>query len=236
MVNWVDMQSTNVTYLTNGVQEIVRQRVLVPRLKTDWDLTEVAFFGSADIEPEDPLYQEAMAAAQLLAENGKIIVNGGGPGIMEASTRGAAAAGGETLGITFYPEDMPAFEGRDNGNLVDKEIKTTNYIERMMALLSESDVFVCFKGGTGTLSEWSTAWLLAHLYYPNHKPLFLYGDFWEEFLQKAEELFMIGEEERLVYKIVKSKEELLDAIHEQEEIFRQHRAEAGTEEANPDTN
>ena len=40
----------------------------------------------------------------------------------------------------------------------------------MFGLMSQSDLFICFRGGTGTLSEWATAWLLAHLYYGHHKP------------------------------------------------------------------
>ena len=131
---------------------------------------------------------------------------------MEAATLGAKAAGGKTIGVTFYPEDMPEFEGRDEGNIVDKEIKTSNYIERMFGLMNNADIFVCFKGGTGTLSEWATAWLLAHLYYGNHKPLILYGDFWHEVMDVIHKHFLIGYKEAKVYKIVTNLEEFKVAL------------------------
>ena len=197
----------------------LKQRVAIPRLKTSGLLQKIAFFGSADIKETDPLYQEAFNAAQMLARNGKTIVNGGGPGIMNASTQGAKSVEGDTLGITFYPEDMPEFEGRESLNLVDQEFRTANYIERMMGLLSESDAFVVFKGGTGTLSEWATAWLLGHLYYDKFKPLFLYGEFWHEFMESVNQHFMIGKSEQKVYKIVNNLPELLEAIHKTEKEF-----------------
>jgi predicted Rossmann-fold nucleotide-binding protein len=120
------------------------------------------------------------------------------------------------VAITFYPDDMPEFEGRESGNQVDQELETANYIERMFGLIYYADLFICFKGGTGTLSEWTTAWLLAHLYYGKHKPLILFGDFWHEILDVVRKHFFIGQKEMEVFKIVKDQEELLKAIQELE--------------------
>ena len=206
----------------------LRTRVAIPQLKTDWTLDEIAFFGSADVPPESQVYKDAFDAAQLLAEHGKTIVDGGGPGVMEASTNGAIAGGGKTIAVTFYPDDMPEFEGRATDNIVDVEIKTSNYVERMMGLLSEADAFVCFQGGTGTLSEWATAWLLAHLYYGHHKPIFLYGAFWRDFMENVNHHFLIDENEKHVYQIVESKEELLAAIQATENLFRVQLNQAST--------
>ena len=188
------------------------KKVLVPKSNRNNEIKRIAFYGSADLDKADPAYQEAFEAAKHVARRQKIIVNGGGPGIMEAATLGAKAAGGKTIGVTFYPEDMPEFEGRDEGNIVDKEIKTSNYIERMFGLMNNADIFVCFKGGTGTLSEWATAWLLAHLYYGNHKPLILYGDFWHEVMDVIHKHFLIGYKEAKVYKIVTNLEEFKVAL------------------------
>jgi len=133
---------------------------------------------------------------------------------MNAATEGAKAGGGETVAVTFYPKDMPEFEGRFHENHVDKEIKTSNYIERMFGLMDESDAIICFRGGTGTLSEWATAWLLAHLYYGNHKPLILYGEFWRELMDVVNDNFLIGEKERQIYRIVADEKELVEALNE----------------------
>lgn len=184
----------------------------VPKPQYHCTIKNIALFGSADVDPQHPLYTEAFKVARHLAYHGKVVVNGGGPGVMDAATKGAAAGGGATLAVTFYPKDMPEFEGRFFDNQVDKEIKTANYIERMFGLMDNSDAFICFQGGTGTLSEWATAWLLAHLYYGNHKPLILYGEFWYDVMRVIHDHFFINEKERMVYKIVKNEVELIEAL------------------------
>ncbi|MDH5533712.1 MAG: LOG family protein [Candidatus Pacebacteria bacterium] len=192
----------------------------IPKIKKRTSIEKIGFFGSADVDPKHPLYREVFKAARYLAYHNKIIVNGGGPGVMAAATEGANAGGGETVGVTFYPKDMPEFEGRYYKNIVDKEIKTANYIERMFGLMDESDAFICFQGGTGTLSEWATAWLLAHLYYGNHKPLILYGEFWHDLMDVVIDQFFISEKEQKVYKIVKNEEEMIEALAEFEEELK----------------
>ncbi len=188
--------------------------IKLPEAKKTCTIKKIAIFGGADVDPQHPVYQEAFKVARYLAYNDKVIINGGGPGVMLAATEGARSAGGETLAVTFYPTDMPNFEGRFGENKVDKEIKTANYIERMFGLMYHADAFICFQGGTGTLSEWATAWLLAHLYYGNHKPLLLYGEFWYELMRIVEDNFLIGETEKKVYKIVRNEAELITALRE----------------------
>lgn len=190
----------------------MKTQITVPRTQQHCTIKYIAIFGSADVDEHHPLYAEAFKVARYLAYHEKVVVNGGGPGVMEAATKGAKAAGGETLAVTFYPKDMPNFEGRNAGNNVDKEIKTANYIERMFGLMHYADAFICFQGGTGTLSEWATAWLLAHLYYGQHKPLILYGEFWYDVMRVIHDHFFISETERLVYKIVKNEEEMIQAL------------------------
>lgn len=199
----------------------MKTQIKIPVPKKSCQIKYVAVFGSADVDENHPLYQEAFSAARYLAYHDKIVVNGGGPGVMNAATQGAASAGGETVAITFYPKDMPEFEGRFGENKVDLEIKTANYVERMFGLMDAADAFICFQGGTGTLSEWSTAWLLAHLYYGKHKPLILYGSFWIEVMKVITDNFFIGEKESSIYKIVKNKEELIDALNEFENELKE---------------
>lgn len=189
------------------------KKIQVPLANRLSRIDNIAFYGSADINNDDPLYLEAFQVAAYVARQGKVVVNGGGPGVMGAATAGAKSVGGRTLAVTFYPEDMPQFEGRAKDNIVDKEIKTANYIERMFGLMDNAQLFVCFKGGTGTLSEWATAWLLAHLYYGNHKPLILYGAFWQELMDVVHKNFFIGYRESRVYRIVENLEEFKVALH-----------------------
>lgn len=190
----------------------MKTQIRIPRPRQHCTIKNVAIFGSADVDDKHPLYQEVFKVARFLAYHDKVVVDGGGPGVMDAATKGAQAGGGKTLAVTFYPKDMPEFEGRFFDNNVDKEIKTANYIERMFGLMDNADIFICFQGGTGTLSEWATAWLMAHLYFGNHKPLILYGEFWEKLLEVVHDHFLVGEKERSVYKIVKNETELVEAM------------------------
>jgi uncharacterized protein (TIGR00730 family) len=172
----------------------------------------IAVFGYADLKEGDELYVTVMEVCRKLAKTGYTVVDGGGPGVMRAATLGAKQGGGKVVGVTLYPTDMPNFEGRDPENLFDKEIKTTNYVERTLTLLKEGQVYVVFKGGTGTISEFGMAWGLAKLYFGHHKPLILYGKFWENIIRAFKENMSLRPEELEVFKIVDSPDEVLQAI------------------------
>ncbi len=190
----------------------MKTNIKIPEKYTTNKIEKVAFFGSADVSPDHPLYQEVFTIAQQVAQMGKVIINGGGPGVMQAATRGAQSVVGKSVAVTFYPKDMTEFEGRDAENKVEEEIQTANYIERLLGLIYYSDLFICFKGGTGTLSEWSTAWLMSHLYFGNHKPMILYGEFWHEVMATINKHFFIDEKEKQIYKIVSNQTGLMQAI------------------------
>lgn len=190
-----------------------KRSIYIPSPKKEPLIKRVAIFGSADIDPEHPLYQEAFNVARTLAYHDKLIVDGGGPGVMDAATKGAQSAGGETLVVTFYPDDAPEFEGRMTENTADREIVTANYIERMFGLMENADIFICFQGGTGTLSEWATAWVMAHLYYGKHKPLILYGHFWHNLMRVVNDSFFIGEKEKELYRIVENETGMMEALN-----------------------
>ena len=175
-------------------------------------IKNIALFGDANIPEDSELYRQAFEIAKLLAKKGYTIVNGGGPGVMDAATKGAEEAGGDTVAVTFYPENAPGFEGRYLKNVADKEIKTENYIERMFTLLEHSDTFIILKGGTGTISEFGTAWVLAKLYYGHHKPFILFGEFWKEIVKVMRKNLNIDEKEMNVFEIAITPEEVLDIV------------------------
>jgi len=182
--------------------------------KTRPFIKNVAFFGDADLPPENADYQDAYEIAKQLAGEGYTIVDGGGPGIMNAATQGAESVGGETVSVTFTPGNAPGFEGRYVGNVTDEEIKTTNYIERMFKLMEHADIFLIFKGGTGTISELGTAWVLAKLYYGYHKPFVLVGSFWRPIITAIHDNLNIDDKEMNVFRIVDKREEVLPVIVE----------------------
>ena len=172
----------------------------------------ITIFGYADAKEDDQVWKDAFATSKLLAENGYTIVNGGGPGVMKASTLGAKEGGGKVIGVSFYPKNAPNFEGRDLTNPIDEEIKTEHYLGRTLKLLGMGDVYVTFKGGTGTISEFGMAWGLARLYFGHHKPFILFGDFWNNLLSAFEKNMYIRGEELKVYQIAKTPEQVLAEI------------------------
>jgi uncharacterized protein (TIGR00725 family) len=180
-------------------------------------IKNIGFFGDANIPITDPAYKNAFNVAKILGRDGYTIVDGGGPGVMDAATKGAEEGGGDTLTVTFFPENAPGFEGKYLGNIPDKEIVTTNYIQRMFKLLEHADMFVIFKGGSGTISEFGTAWVLAKLYYGHHKPFLLFGDFWKDIIDAIKKGMNIDEKEMSVFKIITKEEEVLPAIRAIEE-------------------
>src|SRR4051794_14483177 len=67
-----------------------------------------SFFGSARTPPDDPEYLLARETARLVGESGLAIITGGGPGIMEASNRGAKDAGALSVGLNI---ELPFEQG-----------------------------------------------------------------------------------------------------------------------------
>lgn len=177
-------------------------------------IRNVTFLGYSQCVEGEPLYKEAFEIAKVLAEAGYAIVNGGGPGVMRASTQGAKAGNGKSIGVYFAPEGMTNFEGRDTKNEVDVVIDTPNYVERTLKLLELGDCYIIFSGGTGTISELGMAWGLARLYFGHHKPLILYGGFWYPIMEAIAKNLPIRKEELEVYRIVTTPEEVLYTIRD----------------------
>jgi uncharacterized protein (TIGR00730 family) len=175
-------------------------------------IKSVSCLGFADAYPRDQVYQDAFNVGKILAQNGYVVADGGGPGAMRAATEGAESVGGETVGVTFYPKDITNFEGRDMNNKFDKEIVTKNYLERTLKLLEVGQAYVIFKGGVGTISEFGMAWELASLYQGHAKPLILYGKFWEKIMVAMVSQMIMRPENLQVYRIVDSPEEVIAAL------------------------
>jgi uncharacterized protein (TIGR00725 family) len=181
-------------------------------LGPDNKIRRISFFGFADSPPTDPLYQEAYELSFYLARKGFDCVNGAGPGTMKAVSEGAKAAGGHVVGVTFYPKDITNFEGRDKTNPIDEEVVTANYLERTLKLIEIGDAFVVFRGSTGTISEFAMAWELAFLYFGRHKPLILYGSFWEQILKSIHDNMRLRPGAFDVLRVVNNPEEAYEAI------------------------
>ena len=72
----------------------------------------VSVFGSARTPRADPDYKAARRMGRGIAKHGVAVITGGGPGIMEAANRGAALAGGKSVGLGI---ELPHEQGLNNG-------------------------------------------------------------------------------------------------------------------------
>ena len=108
----------------------------------------VSVFGSARTRESDPNYAAARETGKLLAEAGFEVITGGGPGIMEAANRGAAEAGGLSVGCNI---ELP-FEQVPNPyqNL---SLTFKYFFVRKTMFIKYSNAYIIFPGGFGTMDE-----------------------------------------------------------------------------------
>jgi len=133
----------------------------------------ITIFGSGRAKSDDTAYVLAYKIGKLLAEAGFAIANGGYGGTMLAAARGAAQAGGKTIGIT-----CSAFKGTPN-KYISREIVTSSLDERLDTLIKLGLGYVVLPGGTGTLLELAKVWELKNKgFLQQQKPIILVGGFW----------------------------------------------------------
>jgi uncharacterized protein (TIGR00730 family) len=151
----------------------------------------VVFFGSARLREDGPMggyYDDARRLAYLVTEwarnlpgpNSRFVVcSGGGPGIMEAANRGAADAGGKTVGLNI---GLP-FEQRPNPYITpDLSFEFHYFFMRKFWFAYLAKALVVFPGGFGTLDEMSEILTLAQTQKLENKiTIVLYGSaYWKE--------------------------------------------------------
>lgn len=189
------------------------------------EIVTVTFFGSAKSRPQEKNFEDARTTAKAIALSGRRVVNGGGPGVMLAATLGAKEGEGQTTVVYYKPELATAFEGKAAANFADESFEEANYIMRTKKLLELGDAYIVFNGGTGTLSEFAMAWGVNRLYFGHHKPLLLYGDFWQNIMDDFKKYMMVRDEEYEIFTIVNSPSEVLAALQTYEQILAKNRHE-----------
>jgi uncharacterized protein (TIGR00730 family) len=134
----------------------------------------VSIFGSARVQPSDPEYGVAVAAARRLASAGFAIITGGGPGIMEAANRGAREGGGRSVGCAIeLPREQVV------NPFVDVAINFRYFFVRKTMFVKYAEAFVIFPGGFGTLDELFEALTLIQTRKVKHFPVVMVGkDYW----------------------------------------------------------
>jgi uncharacterized protein (TIGR00730 family) len=138
---------------------------------------KVSVFGGSQPKEGDAAYAEAQELGRLLAQRGHIVLTGGYIGTMEAVSRGACEAGGHVIGVTC--EDIETWRAVKPNNWVMEEIRKKTLIERLHALIHESDAAFALPGGAGTLTEIALMWNLMIVESLHRRPLVLIGDGWQ---------------------------------------------------------
>ena len=137
----------------------------------------VSVFGSSQVQPGSPAYDEARLVGTLLAREGLTVCSGGYGGVMEAVSRGAKEAGGFVIGVT-----SKVFTRRGANQWVDKKVETETFIERLRTLIGLGQGYLALKGGIGTLTEISLVWSLLQTRSIPRGPFVLLRDPWEGLL------------------------------------------------------
>jgi uncharacterized protein (TIGR00730 family) len=134
----------------------------------------VTIFGSARVAPNDKMYKAAREVGKLLAEAGVATITGGGPGIMEAANRGAAEAGGISIGANI---ELPREQGLNRW--VNVPLNFRYFFVRKTMFVKYAEGFVIFPGGYGTLDELFEALTLIQTGKLRNFPVVLFGtEFW----------------------------------------------------------
>jgi uncharacterized protein (TIGR00730 family) len=153
----------------------------------------VVFFGSARIKPDGPLgryYADARELAKLFTtwSNGIpprsprfLICSGGGHGIMEAANRGAADAGGRTIGLNI---SLPEEQSANPYITPDLSFEFHYFFMRKLWFAHLARAVIVFPGGFGTLDEMSEILTLSQTRKLEGKmTVILYGmDYWNEII------------------------------------------------------
>jgi uncharacterized protein (TIGR00730 family) len=134
----------------------------------------VSVFGSARTKPGSPYYALAEEVGARLVRAGYAVITGGGPGAMEAANKGAAAAGGASVGLGI---ELP-FEQGLNG-YVNLGVNFRYFFARKTMFVKYAEGFIVLPGGFGTLDELFEAVTLVQTQKVTSFPIVLMGtDYW----------------------------------------------------------
>ena len=119
----------------------------------------VTIFGSARLDPDNPLYDGVQRLARELTVMGCDIVTSSGPGLMQAANEGSVMADPKdqtkSIGILI---DL-GFE-QDANPFVEQVYQHQTFFSRLHHFVLVSDAFVVAPGGIGTTLEALMIWQL----------------------------------------------------------------------------
>jgi uncharacterized protein (TIGR00730 family) len=170
----------------------------------------VSIFGSTRVKPGDEVYKKAEHIGRLLAENGFGVITGGGPGVMEAANKGAASAGGNSIGLNI---EIPS-EQKPNP-YANVTLHFRYFFVRKVMFVKYAVAYIILPGGFGTMDELFEAVTLIQTQKIKPFPLILVGsNYWKDLLGWMKEVVLKEG------KISPSDLEILQLIDEPAEIVK----------------
>ena len=170
----------------------------------------VTIFGSARVKPDDIYYQKTEKLAKLLVGEKFNVITGGGPGIMEAANKGAAEAGGKSVGLNIK---LP-FEQKPN-DYANIHIDYKYFFVRKVMFVKYAVAYVIMPGGFGTMDELFEALTLIQTKKIKSFPLILMGsEYWKGLIDWLNNT-MLAED-----KILPVDMELIQIVDEPEDVVK----------------
>jgi uncharacterized protein (TIGR00730 family) len=166
-------------------------------------------------------YEEARLFARLVTERSQsnadgqrenVIVTGGGPGVMEAGNRGAAEAGGVSIGLNIV---LPHEQAPNAFVTPELSFNFHYFAIRKMHFLMRASAVAIFPGGFGTMDELFEALTLIQTGRMRRVPFLLFGrNFWQKIVnwEALADAGTIGHEDLDLFRIVDTAAEALEVM------------------------
>jgi uncharacterized protein (TIGR00730 family) len=172
----------------------------------------VSIFGSARITPNDAVYKKAEKIAELFVKKGFSVITGGGGGVMEAANKGAAEAGGTSVGLNII---LP-FEQKPN-LFANVTLDFKYFFIRKVMFIKYASAYIILPGGFGTLDELFEAVTLVQTRRIKPFPLILVGsEYWAGLIDWIKDKLLgekrISSEDLEILQIMDDPEEIVKAV------------------------
>jgi len=135
----------------------------------------VSLFGSARAQPGSHYYRLAEEVSRLLSDAGFAVISGGGPGVMEASNKGAFAGRAPAIGLNI---DLP--REQQANRYQDISLRFKHFFARKVMFVKFATAYIVLPGGYGTLDELFEALTLVQTGKTRRMPIILmHAPFWK---------------------------------------------------------
>jgi uncharacterized protein (TIGR00730 family) len=187
----------------------------------------VSMFGSARIKAGHPYYEKAERVARLLSDAGFSVISGGGPGMMEATNRGAHAGRSPAVGLNIL---LP--HEQSGNRFQDVRVDFRYFFARKMMFVRFASAYVVMPGGFGTIDELTECLTLVQTGKSRKIPIILVGaEFWQGLLDWMRDKLvtegMIAASDLNLMQVIEEPEAIVEAIFDYYETrgFQPTRAE-----------